>query len=124
VPLDDFVATAKRRQPAGLVWHDNGCGAGDGITSLVPEKPLGFDFGPVCRRHYFGCDNCRLTASPSPKPRTKADCKRVDEQFRRDMLSACAKRKGSNSKTLCKGVAEGYFRSVRQPGSKFWKTQA
>jgi hypothetical protein len=107
------------------VWHDNGCGAGDGITSLAPEKPLGFDFGRACARHDFGYDNYLLTAPPpSPKARTEADRKRIDEQFRRDMLATCAKQKSSLSKELCKGVAEGYFRTVRELGSKFWKTQA
>jgi FG-GAP-like repeat len=95
----------------------NGCGDDSGLGRFVPNQPVGVDFRPVCDNH----DECYGTLSES-----REQC---DNRFRSALRAKCEKTllrsaggifgtvvTGGQALTSCYGVAEVYYRSVRERG--------
>jgi hypothetical protein len=95
----------------------NGCGDDSGLGRFVPNQPVGVDFRPVCDNH----DECYGTLGES-----REHC---DNVFRSALRAKCEKTllrsaggifgtvvTGGQALTSCYGVAEAYYRSVRERG--------
>jgi hypothetical protein len=95
----------------------NGCGDDSGLGRFVPNQPVGVDFRPVCDNH----DECYGTLGES-----REHC---DKVFRSALRAKCEKTllrsaggilgtvvTGGQALTSCYGVAEAYYRSVRERG--------
>jgi hypothetical protein len=95
----------------------NGCGDDSGLGRFVPNQPVGVDFRPVCDNH----DECYGTLGES-----RQHC---DNVFRSALRAKCEKTllrsaggifgtvvTGGQALTSCYGVAEAYYRSVRERG--------
>lgn len=95
----------------------NGCGDDSGLGRFVPNQPVGVDFRPVCDNH----DECYGTLGES-----REQC---DNVFRSALRAKCEKTllrsaggilgtvvTGGQALTSCYGVAEVYYRSVRERG--------
>ena len=101
----------------------NGCGDDSGLGRFVPNQPVGVDFRPVCDNH----DKCYGTLGES-----REQC---DNSFRSALRAKCEKTllrsaggifgtvvTGGQALTSCYGVAETYYRSVRERGGTAYST--
>ncbi|MER5390389.1 phospholipase [Saccharopolyspora sp. NPDC002686] len=97
--LDAFTQTRAEQPHADqLDWSSDGC-------SMSPDEPLGFKFRTSCDRHDFGYRNYK-----KQDRFTEANRRKIDDNFRADMYSAC----GTN--VACKGTANIYYFAVREFG--------
>jgi hypothetical protein len=105
-PLTAFLAAKAATLPP-FDWSDDGC-------SVVPDRPLGFDFHDACLRHDFGYRNFGaggLALDPSPARRA-----RLDERLRADLATVCA-RMARVRRTVCSALALTYYEGARLLGS-------
>lgn len=105
-PMSSFLAAKAKKQPARLIWSDNGC-------SNSPDKPDGFNFLPSCQRHDFGYRNYKAQGRCSENERGK-----IDQNLKKDMYDECAKYTGLKAAlgVVCRGYADTYYRVVRGLG--------
>lgn len=106
-PLAAFLQ-AKATAPAPFDWSDDGC-------SVVPDRPMGFDFHATCQRHDFGYRNFGrggLALDPSPGRRA-----RLDRRFKADLDAVCARPRLGAQRSLCSALALTYYEGVRLLGA-------
>jgi len=107
VDLDGWVKarTSMRRLHPHLDWSTDGCSA-----PVVGSTGRSFNFRSACTRHDFANQNlARLSMLDAA---TRA---RVDEVFRLDMMSTCA-RKPTSLRIRCLAWSEIFFAAVRAAG--------
>ncbi|RPA87404.1 hypothetical protein BJ508DRAFT_320424 [Ascobolus immersus RN42] len=104
--LTTFTKARNSKKPASLNWASDGC-------SKAPDKPLGFDFLPRCRRHDFGYRNYKKQKRLSEKNR-----KKIDDKFKADLYAYCKKFTGLQSYkgVACRRTADIYYKAVRAAG--------
>jgi len=128
--LTSFTRTAHRHSAVDdwFDWSTDLCSA-----PVVGSSGRTFDFTTACRRHDFGYRNLKLMDERYSCPNRPLNelCaagtwshgkwwnsesrRRVDDQFRRDMLTHCASRRSSDRPT-CRWWAETFHRAVRIAG--------
>lgn len=96
-----FVRTHKRIHRT-LDWGTDHCSA-----PLVGSTGRSFNFRLPCHRHDFGYRNMKRLGRWNEDMRT-----RIDEQFRTDMRTTCAKR-NVTQRFNCYAWAETFYRAVR-----------
>jgi hypothetical protein len=106
-PLVAFLQ-AKAAQPAPFDWSDDGC-------SVVPDRPLGFDFHAACQRHDFGYRNFGQGLMLDPSPARRAS---VDRRFRSDLDAVCGRERLLIRRRACGALALTYFEGVRLLGAR------
>ncbi|MBU3718065.1 MAG: hypothetical protein FGM45_07140 [Actinobacteria bacterium] len=105
-PLLHFAVAAERQQPSNFDWSTDGCSA-----PLIGSTGRSFDFSLPCRRHDFAYRNAKRLPGEWRAPMRR----KIDEQFRRDMVATCAVRP-MDQKMSCRSWAEIFFRAVRIAG--------
>lgn len=99
ITLDEFTDVREQRPyPDRLDWSSDSC-------SWSPDRPLGYEFSTSCDRHDFGYRNYTRQQRLSEDNR-----RRIDDNFRADMYSACA------DDVLCESTADLYYWAVREFG--------
>lgn len=102
--LADFPAFVRshRRLHPDLDWKTDYCSA-----PLVGSTGRSFNFRVPCQRHDFGYRNMKRLGRWNEDLRS-----RIDDQFRTDMRSTCARR-GFTQRFNCFAWAETFYRAVR-----------
>ncbi|MBB6173020.1 hypothetical protein HNR23_003080 [Nocardiopsis mwathae] len=99
VGLGRFIEIRDQAPHAGqLDWSSDSC-------TMAPNRPLGYDFDPGCKRHDFGYRNYKLQVRFTEPNRLK-----IDDKFRDDLYGQCG------GDWLCRGIADIYYHAVRQFG--------
>jgi hypothetical protein len=101
----------KAAAPAPFDWSDDGC-------SVVPDRPLGYDFHAACQRHDFGYRNFGQGLMLDPSPARRAS---VDRRFRSDLDAVCARERLSLRRQACRALALTYFEGVRLLGARAFR---
>jgi hypothetical protein len=99
--LPGFTSRRNARNPPSLDWSSDNC-------SFSPDNPLGYPFEPGCQRHDFGYRNYKNQGRF-----TDANKLRIDNGLRSDLYYQCDV---SGSGSLCRGLADVYYRAVRAFG--------
>lgn len=104
--LTKFISIADSdNRDSRLTWTTDGCS-----VPIIGSTGRTFDFYNACRRHDFAYRNIgKLDGGKWWTPETRA---KVDNIFKRDMLSNCQQRPRS-SRASCTAWAETFFRAVR-----------
>ncbi|GAA3648204.1 phospholipase [Nonomuraea antimicrobica] len=112
-------ALTQPTEPSAAAWHDAwdsraswgayGFDWSSDLCSGSPDRPLGFDFRPACRRHDFGYRNYKALG------RFPANKEHVDSAFLFDMRQVCVEYAGAR-KTACDRLAWSYYQAVRRLG--------
>lgn len=104
--LTQFVATAdSAKRDSRLTWTTDGCS-----VPILGSTGRTYDFYNACRRHDFAYRN--IGKLDNGKWWTAEMRAKVDEVFKKDMLSDC-KQRPKASRTSCTAWAETYYRAVR-----------
>ena len=129
-PISDFVklTAVHSVEDSWFDWTTDGCSA-----PVIGDSGHSFDFARPCLRHDFAYRNYKLLDARYSCPnRTNGSVctaesgqqgaywnsgvrKRIDQQFRQDMLYECALRK-SSERFRCRLWAETYYKAVRIAG--------
>ena len=106
--LDGFMKgrSAMRRRHPHLDWTTDGCSA-----PVVGSSGRSFNFRSACIRHDFAYRNAKRLPGEWRAPLRR----KIDEQFRRDMVASCAARP-MDQKVSCRSWAEIFVRAVRIAG--------
>jgi len=105
-PLLHFAVAAERQLPPQFDWTTDWCSA-----PMIGSTGRSFDFTLPCRRHDFAYRNAKRLPGEWTAPKRR----RIDEQFRRDMIVTCSTRP-IDQKVTCRSWAEVFFRAVRIAG--------
>ncbi len=104
--LAQFVATAdSTKRDSRLTWTTDGCS-----VPVLGSTGRTYDFYNACRRHDFAYRN--IGKLDNGKWWTAEMRAKVDEVFKKDMLSDC-KQRPKASRASCTAWAETYYRAVR-----------
>jgi len=106
-PMADFVAARAAHDPPTFDWESDGC-------SMADDYPFEVNFHDSCVRHDFGYRNYKQQKRCSDEDR-----KRVDDNFRADLLRVCA-RAGWWKRLRCNTAALSYWALVRAGGHFVW----
>ncbi|GAB0137336.1 hypothetical protein EsDP_00005607 [Epichloe bromicola] len=99
--LAEFTRQRNARDPSNLDWSSDGCTA-------APDHPLGFEFKEGCQRHDFAYRNYKQQGRWSHRLRKRVDC-----QFRGDLLIACKPFPYTLEKRVCKALVDVYYFGAR-----------
>ncbi|OAL43535.1 hypothetical protein IQ07DRAFT_296829 [Pyrenochaeta sp. DS3sAY3a] len=100
ITMEKFLYYRQRGMPRSLNWKSEGC-------TGVPDKPMKYDFQNSCYRHDFAYRNFKNLGIWDKKLK-----KRIDKNFKNDMLSQCDKEKVLR-RVFCVFWAKIYYRGVR-----------
>jgi hypothetical protein len=104
--LAKFVATAdSNKRDSRLTWTTDGCS-----VPVLGSTGRTYDFYNACRRHDFAYRN--IGKLDNGKWWTAEMRAKVDDVFKKDMLSDC-KQRPKTSRASCTAWAETYYRAVR-----------
>jgi hypothetical protein len=92
-------------------WIFNSLDFQDIVDAGTKDQPFGFDFSRCCRRHDFGYGNYRWEGRFTEDNRGK-----IDGNFKDDMFDECNKHDIFH-RTICKSIAETYYKAVRACGN-------
>jgi Prokaryotic phospholipase A2 len=110
-PMKSFLEAKRAKQPANLIWKDNGC---DYLNKIGNGLPYG-NFLYSCQRHDFGYRNYKAQRRCSENQRGK-----IDENFKKDMFNRCDEQFHSwfliVQKGQCREAALVIFSAVRLRG--------